>query len=415
MHAQGFHVTTTPPMMLLFKNPCENLEKMMKKILPSPSPGAFVFVLLTLMYASSIYAYRTDHGLLPPGANVCANHVPVTLNVPPLAQAIPDPLQGEFSHGFYHIEELNDGLYYITDGVYQTMFLVGQQGIILVDAPPSIGINNADPSQSITLVEAIYSIDATQGKAIKALIYSHSHIDHIGAASLVKNAFPKLQIIAHKETREQIKRGTGESEGILPGAGTYPPPLPTRVFTTKHHVNVGAKQKLMLAYKGATHEPGNIYIYAPHQKVLTLIDVVFPKWSPFSNLAVAKSAREYIDSYDKVLAYDFDIFIGGHFNRLGTRADVEEAKMYIHDIKANAFAALQKPELFAIFGQAPQNGLGAFPIYLDQVACDCANTTLNPATTPSGSDWLNQIGNASIGTLTHCWSMAEAIRIEADF
>ena len=48
---------------------------------------------------------------------------------------------GEFSGGFYHVEELKDGLFYMTDGAFQAMFLVSGEGIILVDAPPSIGFN----------------------------------------------------------------------------------------------------------------------------------------------------------------------------------------------------------------------------------------------------------------------------------
>src|SRR5690349_20651698 len=40
-------------------------------------------------------------------------------------------------------------------------------------------------------------------------------------------------------------------------------------------------------YKGVNHERGNILIYAPTQKVLMLVDVVFPDWVPFRDLAIA--------------------------------------------------------------------------------------------------------------------------------
>ena len=146
-----------------------------------------------------------------------------------------------------------------------------------------------------------------------------------------------------------------------------------------------------------------------------LIDVVFPGWSPFSNLALAEEVPEYIKAYDDVLAYDFTVFIGGHFNRLGTRSDVKESQQYVMDIKANALVALQNPALFQIFGIVPNNGLGAFAIYLDQMACECANQTLNPVTTPSGTDWRTRIGNADINTVGHCWVMGEAMRIDPSF
>lgn len=370
--------------------------------------------MFVIIFSSSALAYRTDHGFLPPGANVCAAHVPVTLSVPPNSQPIPNPALGEFSHGFYHVEELSDGLFYVTDGVYQIMFLVSERGIIVVDAPPSIGINQLNPSSSVTLVDVIYSIPQTQGIPIKKLIYSHAHMDHIGAASIIKDAFPKVEIIAHYETNILLRKGTNELEGLLPGAGTSPPPLAKTVFGKFKRVHLG-KQTLKLSYKGPAHEPGNIFIYAPRQKVLMLIDVVFPGWSPFNNLALAKEVPEYIEAYDEVLRYNFDVFIGGHLNRLGTRADVIEGKKYVLDIKANALTALSNPALFQIFGIVTNNALGAFAIYLDQVACDCANRTLDPNQTPSGVDWRSTIGNADGNTIRHCWKMAESIRIDPTF
>ena len=78
-------------------------------------------------------------------------------------------------------------------------------------------------------------------------------------------------------------------------------------------------------------------------------------------------------------------------------------------------AALQNPANFTIFGVVQDNPLGAFNIYLNEMACDCANKTLDASTTPSGKDWRNRLGAADINTLTHCWTMGEAMRIDADF
>jgi hypothetical protein len=57
------------------------------------------------------------------------------------------------------------------------------------------------------------------------------------------------------------------------------------------------------------HESGNIFIYAPNQKVLMLVDVIFPGWTPFKDLAMAQDVPEFIAAHDKVLEYDFDTFI----------------------------------------------------------------------------------------------------------
>ena len=71
----------------------------------------------------------------------------------------------------YLVEEIRDGLYWVTDGSYNTMFLVTDEGVVAVDAPPSIGANY------------IKAISEVTDKPITYVIYSHSHLDHIGAAA----------------------------------------------------------------------------------------------------------------------------------------------------------------------------------------------------------------------------------------
>jgi len=340
--------------------------------------------------------------------------VPVTLEIPNNALPVPDPFRGEYSGGFFHVEELSEGLFYMTDGAYQAMFLVADRGIILVDAPPSIGVNPIDPSLSVSLLDVIYSVPATQGKPIKKLIYSHSALDHIGAAGLVKERFPNVKIIAHKATKRKIQSSSGRLLPFLQGSAAVPPPVPDVGFRSTKRVHLGA-QSLKLSYRGPIHEPGNIFIYAPQQKVLMMVDVFFPGWAPFNDLALAEDIPLYIKAHKIALNFDFQTLIGGHVNRLGTRSDLETAMSYLEDIRANATSALFDPKLFAIFGIVPQHALGAFNIYLDQVACSCANLTLDDTQTPSGIDWRQEIGAADINTVGHCWSMAKALRVDPSF
>jgi len=41
----------------------------------------------------------------------------------------------------YHVGRVERNLYYITDGVYQAAFLATGDGVVVFDAPPSIGNN----------------------------------------------------------------------------------------------------------------------------------------------------------------------------------------------------------------------------------------------------------------------------------
>ena len=72
----------------------------------------------------------------------------------------------------YIVESLGDGLYYLSNGAYNTIFLVTEEGVIVVDAPPAIG------------EKYLQAIEEVTDKPVKYFIYSHTHKDHVGAADL---------------------------------------------------------------------------------------------------------------------------------------------------------------------------------------------------------------------------------------
>lgn len=291
----------------------------------------------------------------------------------------------------YHVETLGDGLYWLTEGTYTTMFLTTGEGVIVMDAPPSIGDRYLAAVAEVT------------DEPITHVIYSHSHADHIAAASM----FPQDAVyIAHKATAQQLRSGMSESQrfpwGVYVGGG--PIPLPTEIFRNDYTLEVG-NQVLELAYRGPAHEPGNIFIYAPRQKVLLLIDVVFPGWSPFKDLAVAEDIPAFIKAHDQILTYDFDHFISGHLNRPANRQDVLTQRAYVHDIEANAAQALQTVDFMAIAGEVGfLNPWRLFDRYLDALAQTCADLTI-PA-------WQERLAGVDVFTFDHCMVMVESLRID---
>jgi len=72
-------------------------------------------------------------------ASMFAVHPEKMRTAAPLPETSIGP-QIDYSKG-YLVEEIKDGLYWVTDGAYQAMFLTTGQGVIAVDAPPSIGEN----------------------------------------------------------------------------------------------------------------------------------------------------------------------------------------------------------------------------------------------------------------------------------
>lgn len=165
----------------------------------------------------------------------------------PLPAAVDAPTIG--ASGWY-LEHFGSGTYMVTDGLYQAMFLVSTQGVILVDAPPTLGVNIG------------YAIGNVTDKPITHFVYSHSHADHIGAAFLYTSHKRQhyygrgVEIIAHQDTKLLLSEVPDRKR-----------PLPTTTFSTQKTLRVG-NQTLELSYKGENHVRGNIFIWAPAPKTL---------------------------------------------------------------------------------------------------------------------------------------------------
>jgi glyoxylase-like metal-dependent hydrolase (beta-lactamase superfamily II) len=144
----------------------------------------------------------------------------------------------------YVVQAIRDRLYWLSDGAYNTMFVVSSDGVIAIDPLPTLGANYLKAIAEVT------------DKPVTHVIYSHEHTDHIGAAHL----FPKdAMYIAQNETAK-----------LLASRNDLRRPLPTLTFHDTYTLTVG-DQTLVLDYKGVNHEAGNIFIYAPKQKVLMLV------------------------------------------------------------------------------------------------------------------------------------------------
>ena len=99
-----------------------------------------------------------------PGAPILPDYAPVPRAS--LGPAVND--QG------YYVGRIERNLYWVTDGDYHSAFLTTPDGVVLFDAPPTIGHN---------LQRAVNDIAAAEGvsSTVTHLVYSHHHSDHAGA------------------------------------------------------------------------------------------------------------------------------------------------------------------------------------------------------------------------------------------
>jgi glyoxylase-like metal-dependent hydrolase (beta-lactamase superfamily II) len=312
--------------------------------------------------------YRNKPDLAPIGVRVDRYlPVPETVAAPPI-----DPAKG------YRLEELGRGLYMVTDNTYQSMVMVYETGVVVVDAPPSY---------SARLRQAIAEVT---DQPVTHVVYSHSHIDHIGGVTdLIGNPI----LIAHEETLRLLTRADDAKR-----------PVPTVTFADSYTLRLGT-QALELSYHGVAHEPGNIFIYAPEQKTLMVIDVVFPGWMPWRRFALAQDIPGYFQQVAQIDEIPFDTFIGGHVSRVGTHEDVRAQLDFMNDLYSAALLALQTTELGAEIDPADTtNPWAVFDSYIDRVAAQCVNTV-----TP---EWQSRLAGFDVYIWDQCYAMEQSLRID---
>jgi glyoxylase-like metal-dependent hydrolase (beta-lactamase superfamily II)/quercetin dioxygenase-like cupin family protein len=283
-----------------------------------------------------------------------------------------DPASG------YRLQDLGKGLHMVTDGVYQSMFLVYDRGVVVIDAPPAYAARIPQAIAEVT------------DKPVTHVVYSHSHTDHIGGVTVLGG---RPVIIAHEETLRLLKRAADPKR-----------PLPTVTFADRYTLRAGG-QVLELSYHGNGHEPGNIFIHAPAQRVLMVVDVVFPGWMPWRRFAVAQDVQGSLAQVEEIRKMDWDTLVGGHVARTGTHADVDTQAEFIADIRQAAAKALATTRLGESFNPLDQaNPWAVFDNYIDRVAAQCV-LTLTPK-------WSTRLAAFDVYVWDQCYSMEQSLRIE---
>jgi glyoxylase-like metal-dependent hydrolase (beta-lactamase superfamily II) len=340
-------------------------------------------LLVTSICAAGSYAQSRDSGSEQGAAGEPYPQMPSVapigvrtgkyLDVPALAlgPAI-DPAKG------YRLQDLSGGLYMVTDNAYQSMFLVYDRGVVVIDAPPPYAAR---------IPQAIAEVS---NKPITHIVYSHSHSDHIGGA---KSLGGRPVIIAQEETLRLLKRAADPNR-----------PLPTVTFSDRYTLRVGNKV-LELSYHGNAHEPGNIFIHAPAQRVLMVVDIVFPGWMPWRRFALAHDIPGYFAQVEELRKMDWDTLVGGHVARTGTHADVDVQAEFNNDVKqaaATALASTKPGEGLNPLDKA--NPWAGFDNYIDRVAAQCVNT-LSPK-------WSSKLAGFDVYIWDQCYAMEQSLRIE---
>jgi glyoxylase-like metal-dependent hydrolase (beta-lactamase superfamily II) len=285
------------------------------------------------------------------------------------------------AHGYY-VGRVEKNLYWVTDGTYQAAFLTTSEGVVLFDAPPTIGHN---------LQRAIDQIASANGVSnqVTHIVYSHHHADHLGASSLFG--------------RNVTRIGQAETKRLLARDNDPTRPVPDLTFETHHTLRVGG-ERIDLAGHGTNHTPDNSYIHFPGHDTLMLVDIQLPGWVPYDSFNLNEDVPGAIAAPAKALAYPWKHFIGGHMGRLGTRHDMVVYEQYVRDLLKGVTAALGAVDPTPFFTKYGDNSWAAVKTYQDaQVAY---------ASDPVIKKYTGVLAAADVYTASSAFILLESIRLD---
>ena len=282
----------------------------------------------------------------------------------------------------YFVGRVERNLYWVTDGAYQAAFLTTSDGVVLFDAPPTIGHN---------LQRAIDQIASDNGVSNKVthIVYSHHHADHVGASSLFG--------------RDAVRVGHDEAKRLLARDNDPTRPVPDVTFKTHRKLVVGG-EKIDLAWHGTNHTPDNIYIHFPDHDTLMLVDVNLPGWVPFNSFNLDEDVPASLAAPAKALTYPWGHYIGGHMGRLGTRSDMVVFQEYLSDLVDGVTQALTAVDPTPFFTKYGNNTWAAVKTYQD--------AQVQYAAAPVIAKYTGVLAAADVYTASIAFILLESIRLD---
>ncbi|MBJ3591674.1 MBL fold metallo-hydrolase [Salmonella enterica subsp. enterica serovar Saintpaul] len=225
----------------------------------------------------------------------------------------------------YILQKIGERTYFVQRYFYATIFYVGDNGVLLFDAPEGRGEY---------LLRAIREVTPLP---VTALIYSHYHVDHMGDSHFwvaqAQKSGVALRIIAGKSTVDKMH----DMYSQLPKANEI-------LSKNDDWFNF---EKLIVEYhrfRKPAHTDDHSVWLLKEQKVAYSPDLLNPDQLPVMGFSASDTLVYHDENLRQVEALDWDYFIGGHGN-IGSREDFQFQRRFFNDLR-EATSTVRKEEPF---------------------------------------------------------------------
>ncbi|HEY4264625.1 MAG TPA: MBL fold metallo-hydrolase [Micropepsaceae bacterium] len=206
------------------------------------------------------------------------------------------------------VTKLKDNIYMAEGGGGASTIIIGQNGVIVVDA------KNRPPDGK----QLVDEVGKLTNKPITTVILTHSDPDHVRGLG----GFPKglnLTVIAHENDKKEIEKD-------LAAGGLQSPPkeyLPNKIITQMRESITVEGVKMTLIHIAPAHTSGDLAVYFPDYKLVASGDLI-GDGDPTIHLFKNGSSEGWIKFVSALVDLDADTYVRGHAGA-GTREQVRQS------------------------------------------------------------------------------------------
>ncbi len=217
----------------------------------------------------------------------------------------------------FEVINVPDGVYVHRDNGHMNLFLITDEGIVVVDPiNPGAGSNLAQELQRMA-----------PGKKLLAIVYSHYHADHAGGARPLLDVYgDDVPIVANKRTGELLADKNWKSVVA-----------PTKLIDPPWSMKVG-NLTLEMRHVGPNHSSDMLVAWIPEVNLVYVVDFISNESVGYRDLP-GVWLPQYWESIDKVLEWPIEFATFGH-GMPGNKKSIEDHAEYWHKLRATVRDAI---------------------------------------------------------------------------